>query len=215
MPGRIIAIGDIHGCSRELAALIEAIQPTADDTIIPLGDVIDCGPDSRGVIEQLMALAKRCRLIPILGNHEEMLFNAFRGGSDLAFWLDFGGQQTLDSYGLDLRPEDIPAEHIEFLRSFVPYYETDTHIFVHANYDPWRDMRQQSWTTMLWEPLEPAKARPHYSGKTVIVGHTAQANGAILNLGFVKVIDTDCFRNGWLTSVDAIGGQLWRERLDD
>src|SRR5262245_56968646 len=71
MAGRTIAIGDIHGCAKALAALLDAIGPVQEDTLVPLGDFIDCGPDSRDVLEQLIALPRRCCLVPILGNHEE------------------------------------------------------------------------------------------------------------------------------------------------
>src|SRR4029453_4765190 len=73
MPGRTIAIGDIHGCAAALGALVAAIEPTADDTLVALGDYVDRGPNSRGVLDELLALAKRCRLVPLLGNHEIML----------------------------------------------------------------------------------------------------------------------------------------------
>ena len=76
MPGRTIAIGDIHGCSAALRALIAAIEPTADDTLVPLGDYVDRGPDSRGVIDAVLELEKRCRVVPLLGNHELMLLDA-------------------------------------------------------------------------------------------------------------------------------------------
>src|SRR6516225_5447385 len=88
--GRTIAIGDVHGCAEALAALIQAIQPGPDDQIVTLGDYIDGGPDSCGVIDQLLALSGRCRLIPLLGNHEEMLLAALEGRSELASWLHFG-----------------------------------------------------------------------------------------------------------------------------
>lgn len=74
--GRIIAVGDIHGCSLALAALIQAIGSTPLDTLVFLGDYIDRGPDSRGVIEQIMALGKQCIVVPLMGNHEEMLLAA-------------------------------------------------------------------------------------------------------------------------------------------
>ncbi len=67
--GRTIAIGDVHGCSAALAALVRAISPTALDTLVFLGDYIDRGPDSRGVLEQVIALAERCSVVPLLGNH--------------------------------------------------------------------------------------------------------------------------------------------------
>src|ERR1700730_14881921 len=97
---REIAIGDIHGCSKALAALLDAIQPGPEDTIVTLGDYIDWGPDSRGVLQQLIELEERCTLVPIRGNHEEMLLAAREGRSDLGYWLKFGGRETLASYGL-------------------------------------------------------------------------------------------------------------------
>jgi Calcineurin-like phosphoesterase len=71
--GRTIAIGDVHGCSAGLAALVRAIDPGPLDTLVFLGDCIDRGPDSRGMVEQVIALAERCGVLPLLGNHGEML----------------------------------------------------------------------------------------------------------------------------------------------
>jgi serine/threonine protein phosphatase 1 len=92
---RILAIGDIHGCSTALGRLIDAIDPGPDDLIVTLGDYIDWGPDSRGVIEQLIALSGRCRLVSLLGNHEEMLLEALDSNDQLRYWLKFGGDRTL------------------------------------------------------------------------------------------------------------------------
>ena len=76
---RTIAIGDIHGCSIALEALIEAISPQPDDTIIPLGDYVDRGIDSKGVLDRLIELRDRCNLVPILGNHDQMMLHAREG----------------------------------------------------------------------------------------------------------------------------------------
>jgi serine/threonine protein phosphatase 1 len=73
MTDRIIAIGDDHGCSKALASLIDSIQRTQQDTLVFLGDYIDGGPDSRGMVEQVVTLAERYIVVPLLGNHEEML----------------------------------------------------------------------------------------------------------------------------------------------
>src|SRR5436309_1445969 len=99
MSGRMIAIGDIHGCSLALAALVQAIDLVGADTIVTLGDYVDRGLDSKGVLGQLISLADRCRLIPILGNHDEMMLHARDGRSDLQFWLNCGGVSALDRYG--------------------------------------------------------------------------------------------------------------------
>src|SRR2546430_524502 len=98
---RTIAIGDIHGWSAALAAIIDAVMPGPDDTIVTLGDYVDRGPDSRGVLEQLVGLAERCHLVPLLGNHEEMMLGAREGRDDLRFWLKNGGGDTLASYGVN------------------------------------------------------------------------------------------------------------------
>jgi serine/threonine protein phosphatase 1 len=108
--GRVIAIGDIHGCSAALAALVRAIEPTEPDTIVFLGDYIDRGPDSRGVLGQVIALTGRCTVVPLLGNHEEMLLAALEGQSELRYWLKFGGTDALASYGYKGGPELPPAD---------------------------------------------------------------------------------------------------------
>src|SRR5580698_10046109 len=99
MAGRTIAIGDIHGCSKALGALIDAIAPRAEDAIVTLGDYIDRGSDSRGVLDKLITLAGHCRLIPLLGNHEEKLLDALHSTENLRSWLTCGGADTLRSYG--------------------------------------------------------------------------------------------------------------------
>lgn len=99
MTERIIVVDDIHGCSAALRAVIEAIDPTPLDTIVFLGDYIDRGPDSRGVIEQVIALEQRCIVAPLMGNHEEMLLAALEGKDNLRYWLKFGGMDALASYG--------------------------------------------------------------------------------------------------------------------
>lgn len=208
--GRTIAIGDIHGCSDALAALIAAVQPELQDRIVLLGDVIDWGPDSRGVLDALIALEKKCRLIPLLGNHEEMCLAAFDDRGEQFVWLHLGGQATLDSYGRTSSMESIPPEHVRFIRSCLPYWETDTHIFVHANCDPDLPISEQPGWKLRERTLMPEEAMPHHSGKTIIVGHTPQLDGDVLDLGFLKCIDTECQRGGWLTALDVETGQVWQ-----
>jgi serine/threonine protein phosphatase 1 len=214
MPKRTIAIGDIHGCSIALRALIEAINPSAADTIVTLGDYIDRGPDSRGVIDQLIALQERCHLIPLMGNHEEMLLAAMDSRSELVFWINFGGHEMLDSYGKRGGWDIIPREHIQFVKSCRRYHETDRHIFVHASCWPNRRMEDQSPTTLLWENFDRQEPAIHYSGKTVIVGHKPQVSGEVLDLGFLKCIDTFCHGGGWLTGLDVETGDCWQANQD-
>lgn len=219
MSGRMIAIGDIHGCSRALTALIDAIAPGLEDTIVTLGDSIDRGPDSRGVLDQLIDLAGRCRLIPLLGNHEEKLLDALETTDNLRSWLECGGTDTLRSYGwrsggpkrsLD---EWIPARHREFLVNCQSYYETATHLFLHAGFVPDLPMGEQPGMALRWRVTDARTAVPHNSGKVAVVGHTPQASGEILHLGFLVCIDTNCVRGGWLTGLEVNSGQVWQADL--
>ncbi len=210
MKPRTIAIGDIHGCSTALDALLKVIRPRLDDTIVTLGDYINRGPDSRGVIEKLIELKERCRLVPLLGNHEEMLFEALADTYPLDDFLGVGGDATLNSYGPDLVLSLIPDDHLRFLKSCLDFHETDRHIFVHASYDPDFPMGDQTTTILRWEPIGNSVPEPHTSGKTVIAGHTSQKNGEILDLEHVKVIDTYCYGGGWLTALDVQTEEVWQ-----
>src|SRR5688572_16238462 len=91
MAKRTIAIGDIHGCSQALRAIIDAVQPTADDTLVLLGDYVDRGPDSRGVLEYVLELESRYRLAPLMGNHELMLLDSVQNPRVIGPWLEIGG----------------------------------------------------------------------------------------------------------------------------
>jgi len=210
MPGRIIAIGDIHGCLAALRAVLDAVQPGRDDTIVTLGDYVDRGPDSRGVLETLMALAKQTKLVPLLGNHDEMMLEVCRGRNFLpAYWLHFGGDATLASYGAS-EPADVLPAHVEFLARCGVVFETERFIFVHASYRPEVPIDQLTRRVLLWESIRDYLPGPHVSGKTVIVGHTAQKTGEVLDLGYLRCIDPWCYGNGWLTAMDVESGQVWQ-----
>jgi serine/threonine protein phosphatase 1 len=216
MPGRTIAIGDIHGCGDALAALIDAIVPTPDDTIIALGDYIDRGPDSEGVVAQFISLGQTCRLIPLMGNHEEVFLDALNDITKLRKWLESGGAETLRSYGWTpgtgrrLLADWIPEAHRDFIAGCLPYYETSTHIFVHAGYVPDLPMSAQPALALRWRVTDPYTTIPHCSGKTAVVGHTVQHTGEILDLAFLVCIDTNCVRSGWLTALDVHVGHFWQ-----
>lgn len=207
---RTIAIGDVHGCLAALDAVLAAVRPQADDTLVFLGDYVDRGPNTLGVIERLLALRRRCRLIPLLGNHDEMMLKVYDGQRELYVdWLFFGGNATLESYHT-MEVDDIPAAHIDFLRSCRLYYETERHFFVHGNYRAELPLSAQPPETLLWESIRDREPGPHCSGKTAIVGHTSQKTGEILDLGYLRCIDTYCYGDGWLTAMDVQSGRLWQ-----
>ncbi len=214
MSGRTIAIGDIHGCSAALVALIDAIRPRPEDSIVTLGDYIDRGPDSRGVLDRLIELGQTCRLVPLLGNHDQMLLDVRSGKYPIYWLLDIGGTTTLDSYGPGRDLSLIPEEHFEFLESCLDCHETGTHIFVHANYYPDIPIAEQPVGMLRWESLRDMTPGPHDSGKRAIVGHTSQKSGEILDLGHLKCIDTYCYGGGWLTALDVDTEEVWQADRD-
>lgn len=213
MSGRLIAIGDIHGCLAALEAVLAGIAPRPEDTIVTLGDYVDRGMHSREVIERLLELRRQCRLVPILGNHDEMLLSLVDGGEGLLDWLSFGGTTTLYSYGCQT-PREIPEEHLRFLRDCVDYHESDEHFFVHGSYVPDLPLDAQWGAVLRWESVRHDPPGPHRSGKKAIVGHTSQKDGRILNLGHLVCIDTYCYGGGLLTAMDVHTGQIWQAHQD-
>ena len=210
---RTLAIGDIHGCLHALNALLAIVQPQKDDLLIALGDYTDRGPDSRGVIDRLLRLRDECRLICLRGNHDQMMLDARHDPATLWEWLQFGGRETLASYGRDSAATlyDIPELHWQFLEVTRPYYETETHIFVHGRLDPDLPLDEQPSYLLYWEKLD-RHAPKHCSGKTVICGHTAQRSGVPLDLGHAVCIDTFVYGKGWLTCLDVETRELWQAR---
>jgi serine/threonine protein phosphatase 1 len=209
---RILAIGDIHGCSRALKALLIVVAPTRDDLLITLGDYVDRGPDSKGVLDCLLELDRTVQLIPLRGNHEEMMVMA-RSGLDRRMWLASGGEATLQSYGRRSDDPDfdpVPEAHYAFLEDrCLNWYETDKHFFVHANAYADLPLAEQPPYMLLWERIDgPVR---HVSGKTMICGHTRQPTGLPWNMGTTICIDTGAYdRLGWLTCLDVQTGHVWQ-----
>ncbi len=172
---RTIAIGDIHGCAIALETILQEISPQPTDTIVGLGDYVDRGLESSRVIEILVDLVSRCHFVPLIGNHELMMFKGMNDQKDFDFWFQFGGNTTLASYGNSLR--NIPQHHMTFLSHCVRFFETDAHIFVHANYEPNTPLEEQPDELLFWEHINDFPPPPHYSGKTAVVGHTPRKTG--------------------------------------
>jgi serine/threonine protein phosphatase 1 len=104
--------------------------------------------------------------------------------------------------------ELIDPDHLHFLRNDRQFYENEDTIFVHASYDPAQPMIRQSRQMLRWESVSAAKAVPHGSGKTVIAGHSRQMTGEVLDLGFLKVIDTNVSGGGWLSALEVYSGEI-------
>jgi serine/threonine protein phosphatase 1 len=209
--GRLIAIGDVHGCIHGLEALLEAIAPQADDELVFLGDLIDQGTGSREVLELILQLQQQCRVVLIKGNHEEMLYAARESEEALRFWERCGGVAMLNGYRYPGgKLDDILASHWRLLDQCVPYFETADFIFTHANYAPDLPMAEQPGHLLRWSLFDANEVQPHISGKPVIVGHTEQKSGELLDLGYATCIDTAGWRYGWITALDVASREVWQ-----
>lgn len=171
---RIYAIGDIHGCRDLLLAAVDrvradlAAEPHPDPLLVFLGDYVDRGPDSRGVIETLCGIAEGP--LParfLLGNHD-MMFRTYlddpgREGTRRYHWLDLpiGGQSTLVSYGVArARPGDreahaaalaaVPAHHVAFLDRTALHLTVGSYLFVHAGIRPGVALDDQTREDLVW-----------------------------------------------------------------
>jgi serine/threonine protein phosphatase 1 len=209
---RILAIGDIHGCFAALRTL-EAFVPFApDDRLVTIGDYVDRGPNSRAVLDWLIARKANGSLIPLRGNHEIMMCAARRSDRHYDEWIASGGTAALVSYSASRRAGtlgDVPDAHWQFIeRGCRPYYETDTHFFVHANAHPDIPLDEQPDYMLYWEQFNDPP--PHESGKTMVCGHTPQRSGRPRSIGHAVCIDTWAHADGWLTCLDIQSRTFWQ-----
>ncbi|HLA62993.1 MAG TPA: metallophosphoesterase family protein [Rhodothermales bacterium] len=180
----LIAVGDLHGCAKTLDALLDRLAPTADDRLVFVGDYVDRGPDSRGVIDRLLALdaaAERGEgpaCVFLRGNHDQMMLDYVDHGQGFDLWRANGGLATLSNYVDADGRVDVPAQHLDFLRHTRLYYDTPEATFVHAGLDPLRSVAENlahgDARTMMW-------TRAHLDAdlsrweKLVVCGHTPVA----------------------------------------
>jgi serine/threonine protein phosphatase 1 len=213
--GRLVAVGDVHGCVDELSTMLDAIAPAADDTIVFLGDYVDRGPSSRDVIDRLIELrdSGTCGTVFLRGNHEDM-FLAFLGeeGRHGDVFLFNGGRMTLASYGLAAysRGEEarakLPESHLAFLRGLELHHLADPFLFVHAGISPLRSLEDQREEDLLWIREEFLRNR-HRLPHTVVFGHTPQRE-VFWHLPFKIGLDTGCVYGNKLSSLDFTSGTL-------
>jgi serine/threonine protein phosphatase 1 len=226
---RIYAVGDIHGRLDLLDELLEMIaaddsaRTSADTVIIFLGDLVDRGPDSAGVVERLRQLAETdTRLRFLTGNHEEVFYHTMRsaGEEGLKFFCRIGGRETILSYGIpesDYNAMDypelkaalvdlIPESHLSFLAGFEDMIEIGDYLFVHAGIRPDVPLEQQRPRDLRWirEPFL-SHAAPH--SRVVVHGHTILPEIDIQpnRIG----IDTGAYASGKLTAIGLQGRDRW------
>jgi serine/threonine protein phosphatase 1 len=218
---RVYAIGDVHGCADRLAMLHRLIandlaaRPVAAPTVVHLGDYIDRGEDSAGVIELLVRgwPPPAPRIVNLLGNHEEMVLAALdRGDADaVADWLANGGAASLASWGVPRRakPRDwqrsIPPAHVAFLRSLALHHAQGGYLFVHAGLRPGVPLERQSRHDMLWI-REPFLSWTGELPGVVVHGHTPGYDVAAR--GNRIGVDTGAVMGGVLTCAVLEGDQM-------
>lgn len=215
---RYYVIGDIHGRLDLYRALIAAIEQDdadkggASTTVVLLGDLVDRGPDSRGVIELSMRWAKARRVRFLAGNHEEMFLQAFEDTSRLRHFVKHGGRETILSYGIPVAayndlslaellaelPRLVPPEHRAFLQSFEDYVVAGDYAFVHAGIDPGKPLEEQDRQSLLWiRERFLSHSAPH--SHVVVHGHTIFDE--VDDCGNRIGIDTGAYRTGRLTAL--------------
>ena len=206
--GKIIAIGDVHGELAKLKQLFSKLSIEKEDTVIFLGDYIDRGPDSKGVIDFILSLKDKCNLVTLKGNHEEFFLETLKhpNGRMAQSWMQNGGLKCLASYvPLDENwTENDPLKlmgdlHGDFFKNLQLTYETDHFIFVHGYLAHELDVEDQEEFNCLWGRYR--DIWPHKSGKTVVCGHSVQ-RGGYKNDGFKICIDTGSFLpEGYITAM--------------
>ncbi len=191
-------ITDIHGCLQALEDLLAKLQPDLQqDNIIFLGDYIDRGPAAKQVVEKIISLQTQAPgIITLAGNHEQMLLD-FLAGDRTDAYLQFGGLETLQSYGWQkgMAAENlIPARHKIFFRELLTYWQDDNYVYVHAGLEPGVHLSRQSREWLLWARDGGGNTR---HAKTIIHGHTVYPKPLITpeRIG----IDTGAVYGGRLT----------------
>lgn len=225
---RVYAVGDIHGRLDLLERLLRMIEQddsrrgAADTTIVFLGDLVDRGPDSRGVVDRLLALSREP--VPtrfLMGNHEEVFLRAVRGDPRATrFLVRIGGRETVLSYGISeeeyrglgfeeltaLLGERVPPEHVAFLSSFEKYIEIGDYLFVHAGLRPGIALEDQAMSDLCWIRDDFLRHRESF-GRMVVHGHSI-TDGVDLRANRIG-IDTGAFASGKLTAIALERDDRW------
>jgi len=194
---RSFVIGDIHGCLDELACLVDGLPLERSDRLIFLGDYIDRGPNSKGVVSYLIELQRHAaqEIIFLKGNHEDM-FLSYLGlpGRHGDMFLYNGGGPTLASYAISPRSHpsealaSVPPSHLEFFRQLRMYYVAPPFFCVHAGVDPDKMLEEQDEEEMLWIRDQFILSR-HALPYTVLFGHTPQEE-VMFHLPYKVGLDT-------------------------
>ena len=215
---RVYAVGDVHGCKKEMVRLLNAIERhragyAGSTHLVFLGDMVDRGPDSCGVLEHVLTAELPADNVTfIMGNHEEIMLDCYEGKTEqYATWLRFGGLETMASYGVpretvfskDFNLSDtmrlvVPPKHISFMQSFEDTLRLGDYLFVHAGIRPGTKLDDQSPRDLRWITREFLTDKTEH-GFTVVHGHTITPRVTTRRnrIG----VDTGCYRSGILSAL--------------
>ena len=221
----IFAIGDIHGCLKQLTSLLDKIFNhfnfnKKNDLLVYLGDYIDRGPNAKGVINRILELQKeKVNSIFLMGNHEQIMIDfVFNKINNLRYWLNLGTDQTFKSYKIEIAEfikdgfEDdkmdklrnvllnkLSNEHIHFLKNLKLSHSMGKYLFVHAGINPEKTLKDQDKMDFLWSRSEQFFDKNFKFEQIIVHGHTPEKE--VINLPYRINIDTGCFFSGKLSSV--------------
>ena len=215
---RYYVVGDIHGCFDLFDSLVAAIEEddaragSAETTAVLLGDLVDRGPDSAGVVRRAREWSMQRAVRILAGNHEEMFLQSFEDIDVLRHFLKYGGRETLLSYGVSRKeynrweieelferlPGIVPADERAFIESFEEKIIVGDYVFVHAGIDPRRPLDDQRRKDMLWIRERFLRHEGPLS-HVVVHGHTIF--DAVEHCGNRIGIDTGAYASGRLTAL--------------
>jgi serine/threonine protein phosphatase 1 len=215
----LYAVGDIHGERGRLEKLLASLPLMSGDRFVFMGDYVDRGPDSRGVVELLIEHAKRWESVFLCGNHESMFLDFLGWSGDEYFggdaFLANGGDRTLSSYGYfdaaepDPRRFQLPPAHRDFFRNLRMHHREGDYVFVHAGLgreaiegetDLSFALRKVRGEDLLWDRT--SFELPHRLGVTIVYGHTPSPDFEVRwNLPWSIGIDTGAVYGGRLTAI--------------
>ena len=195
------AISDIHGCAKTFQQLLRKITLSKEDELYLLGDYIDRGPDSKGVIDTIWQLqADGYQVHCLRGNHEQMLLDCEQTEIKFLLWERNGGTATMKSFNTRLVSK-IPTKYTDWMHSIPYYFEVDQYILVHAGFRFDMPNPLEEKKSMLWERNWYHRINTHWLNDRIIIhGHTPTIKEEIIkmriNVQKLRVLDIDngcCF----------------------